>query len=418
MRIGILCMGSRGDVQPCVAIGRGLSGKGFAVSITAPAEYADLVTRNGMRCQPVSQSLRRMYRTEPGSSRLRENLHQNRLLLKRRQETSPVMDSVLTELWRACQEADVILYNPLTLAGQHMARLLGKPSYMICLQPLVRTGEFPSILFPDYRIPGSWYNRASHAIVEHLAWRFLRPSINHWQARQASGLTSHGKDFRRFHTNEPVIFNGFSSAVVPRPRDWGSRVHITGYWFLDEGRAGWSPTSGLQRFLQSGEPPVGIDFGSMNDRRVLERARLAVRNLLEQGCRVLLFKGGSRLADTDFPADERLHLCDDVPHDWLFPQLSAVLHHGGAGTTAEALRAGIPSLIMPFFFDQFFWARQLHRRGLGPAPLKPGQNLRVGIHRLKSDAACRRRLRAVSERIKTEQGVDNMVQGLVHALGG
>ncbi len=150
----------------------------------------------------------------------------------------------------------------------------------------------------------------------------------------------------------------------------------------------------------------------------VDRARLAVRNLLEQGCRVLLFKGGSRLADTDFPADERLHLCDDVPHDWLFPQLSAVLHHGGAGTTAEALRAGIPSLIMPFFFDQFFWARQLHRRGLGPAPLKPGQNLRVGIHRLKSDAACRRRLRAVSERIKTEQGVDNMVQGLVHALGG
>jgi len=416
MKITILSMGSRGDVQPCVAVACGLQREGFRVRIAAPTRYAPLIGRHGIECFPVSRSLRQLFKADPQGGRLREKLDPMRLILRPRREAVPVLDQILQELWEACQGADVILYTPLTLAGFPMASLQKKAGFLLCFQPLARTREFPSVLFPGGRLAGSWLNYLSHLTVERLACRFFRPAVTRWQ-RRVSREPLHAKGcFGQFYAQRGVIFNGYSSCIVPRPGDWDRHIHVTGYWFLDEGEHAWQPPAELLDFLADGEPPVGIDFGSMNDNRVAKRTRSALLGLLENNKKVVVLTGGSHLDPEELPGSERVLTSGYVPHGWLLPRLSMLIHHGGSGTTAAALRAGIPSLIMPFFYDQFFWARQLQRLGVGPAPIRCPHRLAGAMTTVERDRRMQERLIGISRQIASEKGVDNMVHAFKQEL--
>ncbi len=162
----------------------------------------------------------------------------------------------------------------------------------------------------------------------------------------------------------PVLY-GFSPEVIPPPKDWGTDVHVTGYWFLDV-EEGWSPPTGLVEFLAAGPPPIFIGFGSMSNRDPAEMEALISEALERSSQRAVVQAGWGGLKGIASP--DRVCSIDSVSHAWLFPRMAAVIHHGGAGTTSAGLRAGVPSIIVPFFGDQPFWGQRVHDLGVGPGP--------------------------------------------------
>jgi sterol 3beta-glucosyltransferase len=203
----------------------------------------------------------------------------------------------------------------------------------------------------------------------------------------------------------PLLY-GFSPHVVPRPADWPPNHHVTGYWFLDPDD-GWQPPADLAAFLAAGPPPVYIGFGSMANRDPAEAAQIMLDALAQSGQRGVIASGWGGLTPSDLP--DRVHMLSSIPHSWLFPRMAAVVHHGGAGTTAAGLRAGVPSIIVPFFGDQPFWGRRVAELGVGPVPI-PRRKLTASaladaITRAVTDPAMRARAAALGEQIRAEDGI-------------
>jgi UDP:flavonoid glycosyltransferase YjiC (YdhE family) len=213
----------------------------------------------------------------------------------------------------------------------------------------------------------------------------------------------------------PILY-GYSPALLPKPPDWGDWLHVTGFWFLD-GAEHWQPPGELARFLDAGPPPVYVGFGSMVEREAERLTRLAVDALQQSGRRGVLLSGWSGLGGSALP--ETILRVDSVPHEWLFPRTAVVVHHGGAGTTAAALRAGVPSVSVPFFADQAFWGWCVHQSGAGAPPV-PRQRLTVerlaGAIGRATQAEVRQRAADLGQRIRAEAGVAEACKWVEHYL--
>ncbi len=207
----------------------------------------------------------------------------------------------------------------------------------------------------------------------------------------------------------PVLYS-FSEHVVPRPDDWPETTVATGYWFLEQDET-WQPPAALVQFLAAGPPPVYVGFGSMAGKDPARLTRIVLDALEQSGQRGLLATGWGGLAVEDLP--ENLFAIDSAPHDWLFPRVSAVVHHGGAGTTAAGLRAGKPTLISPFMGDQPFWGQRVCEQGVGPKPIPQKQlsadALATAIHQLTHDQDMRQRATALGQKLRAENGVARAV---------
>jgi UDP:flavonoid glycosyltransferase YjiC (YdhE family) len=199
--------------------------------------------------------------------------------------------------------------------------------------------------------------------------------------------------------------------VLPKPPDWDDNHHVTGYWFLGA-QPDWRPPAELVHFLESGPPPVYVGFGSMINKDPERQTRLVLRALELAGQRGVLLTGYGAVARLNTSAS--VFYVNDVPHSWLFPRMAAVVHHGGAGTTAAGLRAGVPSLITPFLLDQYAWADRVVELGVGPR-LVHNKRLTAGklaqaIHTAVTDSTLRARAAAFGERIRAENGVARAVE--------
>jgi UDP:flavonoid glycosyltransferase YjiC (YdhE family) len=210
-------------------------------------------------------------------------------------------------------------------------------------------------------------------------------------------------DVCRFGT--PCL-SGYSPQVLPKPPDWDDNHYVTGYWFLDA-QPDWQPPAELLHFLESGPPPVYVGFGSMSDKAPERQTRLVLRALEITGQRGVLLTGWG--AVSSLPTSASVFYVDDVPHSWLFARMAAVVHHGGAGTTAAGLRAGVPSLITPFLLDQYAWADRVVKLGVGPHmpdnQRLTAEKLAHAISTAVTDSALRARAAALGERIRAENGV-------------
>jgi UDP:flavonoid glycosyltransferase YjiC (YdhE family) len=208
----------------------------------------------------------------------------------------------------------------------------------------------------------------------------------------------------------PVLY-GFSPSVIPAPGDWKADIHVTGYWTLESSEE-WAPPRELTNFLDEGLPPVYIGFGSMSNRQPEETANLVTKALEICGKRAILLSGWGGLQKADLP--DTILMLDSVPHTWLFPRLSCVVHHGGAGTTGAGLRAGVPSIIVPFFGDQPFWGKRVAELGVGPAPIPRKQltatRLAAAIQEAVSDTPIRQQAADLGRKIQAEDGISNAVE--------
>jgi UDP:flavonoid glycosyltransferase YjiC (YdhE family) len=208
----------------------------------------------------------------------------------------------------------------------------------------------------------------------------------------------------------PILY-GFSPSVIPAPSDWSGNTHITGYWFIDE-TEDWQPPAALLDFLQSGSAPVYIGFGSMSNRDPEQTADLVIKALTLSNQRAILLSGWGGLQRTNLP--DSIFMIDSIPHSWLFPRVSAVVHHGGASTTAAGLKAGVPSVVIPFFGDQPFWGQRVADLGVGTKPIPrkrlTAERLANAIQEVVTNEDMRQRAAKLGKQIQTENGIESAVE--------
>lgn len=218
------------------------------------------------------------------------------------------------------------------------------------------------------------------------------------------------RDYFRLNAPSTPIVYGYSRHVAPVPPDWGDWLYVTGYWFLDADDS-WRPPADLVAFLDDGPPPVYVGFGSMVDQEAEAVTKIVLQALASSGRRAILLGGWSRLGQGKLP--ESILRVDWAPHSWLFPRMAAVVHHGGAGTTAAGLRAGVPDVIVPYFADQPFWAGRVRALGVGPEPIPrqklTAERLAEAIESASMDEEMGRRARELGRKIQAEDGVATAV---------
>jgi sterol 3beta-glucosyltransferase len=414
MRILVTTFGTRGDIQPYVALGGALRDRGHEVTMAVPEGFRDLVDGRGLGLYPAgSRMLTMLQDMMPELSGARDAL---RTLGTMR----AAMREHVDEQWDAARaaEPDLIVYHPKCLAGPHIAEVLGVPGVLSIPLPFYTpTSAFP-IPFLGGASLGGWGNRASYHFTR-MATVMYGKLINDFRHR--IGLRTIGRfaDPLRNPDGSPVhVLYPYSRHVVPVPADFPPSAHVTGYWFLPDDPA-WRPDARLVDFLSAGEPPVYVGFGSMGFGKGADERRDAVLEALEANrLRGIVATGWGGLAAGDAPSDEVL-VVDAVPHEWLFDRVAAVVHHGGAGSTAAGLRAGRPTLVCPFLGDQPFWGAQVHAVGAGPRPL-PARKLRTGLTDRLGDLVrtegYRRRAAGIGEAVRAEDGLRRGVD-LLESVG-
>jgi sterol 3beta-glucosyltransferase len=428
MRIGIITIGSRGDVQPYIALGKGFKRAGYEVRLLTHGAFADAAREEGVDFADLGvdpRTVMEQVMQEAGlagrSSRV-ALFRQGAFMRRALHIAQPLLREGAQRCWQATQDVDALLLSPLGVyIGIPLAHKRGIQAFAANVQPITPTREFPSVLFPPapaWLAPlRSLYNRLSAEIVERVRWPLYRGSMG--KAVHAVLGTPLRSPLREMRREQTPNFYGFSAHVLPRPADWPDFCHVTGYWFLDT-KPTFQPSAELEAFLQARPKPVYIGFGSMRGADERSLTEQVVSALGRCGQRGILLTGWGALAHVPLP--ETIFAIDAVPHDWLFPRVAAVVHHGGSGTTGAGLRAGLPSLIVPFIGDQSFWGRQISERGLGPQPIEytrlNAEALAQAITTMVTDQAMRQRAATVGEQIRAEDGVGNVVRLVERYLRG
>ncbi|CAL5018466.1 unnamed protein product [Urochloa decumbens] len=372
MQIVILIVGTRGDVQPFVAIGKRLQDYGHRVRLATHANFKEFVLTAGLEFYPLG-----------GDPKiLAEYMVKNKgflpsgpseIAIQRKQ-----MKEIIFSLLPACKDpdpdtgipfkVDAIIANPPAYGHIHVAEGLKVPIHIFFTMPWTPTSEFPH---PLSRVKQSAGYRLSYQIVDSMIWLGIRDMINEFRKKKLklrpvtylSGTQGSGNDIPHGYIWSPHL--------VPKPKDWGPKIDVVGFCFLDLA-SNYVPPESLVKWLEAGEKPIYIGFGSLPVQEPQKMTEIIVKALEMTGQRGIINKGWGGLGTLAEPKDF-VYLLDNCPHDWLFLQCKAVVHHGGAGTTAAGLKAACPTTIVPFFGDQAFWGDRVHARGVGPPPIPVDQ---------------------------------------------
>ncbi|UCC11951.1 MAG: glycosyltransferase family 1 protein [candidate division WOR-3 bacterium] len=413
MHIVLLPVGSRGDVQPFMALGLGLQAAGHRVTIVTHEEFKPSVLEHGVEYGYLPGNIQKLIGSEHGQSWLQSGENIVAFMLRYPRMLNSVMNEFYAAAWQACHDAECIIYSIFGSAGYHIAEALGIPSICAPLQPITRTSAFP--FMGGFRTGNiKSLNYMTYLLSEQLFWQPVRNITNRWRVKtlHLPPLPPLGP-FKSIYKSKQTHLYGISQTVLKRPDDWPESHHITGYWFLNSSES-WSPGVDLRKFMSSGPKPVYVGFGSMISGDPEEMFNMVKKALQVSGKRGIIATGWSTLKGD---SDEDIYVTDHVPHDWLFPKVAAVVHHGGAGTTAAGLRAGVPSVILPFFADQPFWGKRVAALGAGPSPIMQQDvtvtSLARAIVKATADPGIMERSANIGRRIRAENGVACAVE-IVH----
>ena len=423
MNVLILTIGTRGDVQPHIALGVGLSDAGHKVTICTSPRYRALFEDRGPVFAPLSDDIVALVESAEGRAAIEDmsslvsGLTATTRLLRRH---GNIQRDLVRDAWAAAAdvEPDIIVYHPKMASGLHFAEKLEIPAVIAPLYPLfLPTAAYPNLGLAPLNLGTSLtraYNRGTHRIVRSIVRGISTRYFSDWRAEHGLLPLSRGHGILRDGTGRAAVFmNAWSEHVAPNPPDWPDDVETTGYWFLDS-RQDWTPPPDLAAFLDDGPPPVYVGFGSMASRHPERTTQLVLDAVAQSGARAILASGWGGLTPDDVP--DSVFRLEDAPHDRLFPRCAAVVHHGGAGTTAAGLRAGRPTVICPFFGDQPFWGRRVHELGAGPEPIPQkkltASKLASAIQAATETPSIRESARDLGRRIREEDGVGRAIQHL------
>ncbi|OQD69774.1 hypothetical protein PENPOL_c002G10595 [Penicillium polonicum] len=417
LNIVIQVVGSRGDVQPFIALGNELQRYGHRVRLATHDMFESFVRESGLEFYPIGGDPRElmayMVKT-PGLIPSMESFRAGEIRRKR-----VMIREMLDGCWESCIRpdlvtghpfvADAIIANPPSFAHVHCAQALSVPVHLMFTMPWSSTKSFPHPL-ANFKADGAdqgFKNYASYDLVNWLTWQGVGDVINRWR--------------KELDLDEVAMFEGphlaeilrvpftycWSPALVPKPLDWPSYIDVCGFFFRDVPI--YDPPTDLQVFLSSGPPPIYIGFGSivLEDPIKINAAILDAVNAA--GVRAIISKGWSDLGGNQ---SENVYIIGDCPHEWLFQHVAAVVHHGGAGTTACGLRNARPTIIVPFFGDQPFWGAMVAAAGAGPVPIPHRElnadNLAEGIRYCLTNQAITA-ASAIAVKMASETGVQAAV---------
>lgn len=409
MRIVIIAPGSRGDVQPYIALGKGLQNAGHSIRLVSHSNFESLVTSYGLEFWSFGNDVKDAVE----NSEMRALAEKGNFLLLMAKMAKEAQREALRFAeggLLAAQGMDIVLAGIGGLfIGTAIAEKLNIPLVQAYVFPFTLTQEFSSVLTP--KLP-TFVNRFSHHLARQLMWQGFRSAdtIARKKVLNIPASPLLGPYNSKSIHNMPILY-GFSPAVIPTPSDWDSNTHVTGYWFVEEADD-WQPPVALLDFLQSGSPPIYIGFGSMSSQNPEQTADLVIQALALTNQRAILLSGWGGLQKANLP--DSIFMIDTIPHSWLFPRMSAVIHHGGASTTAAGLNAGVPSVIIPFFGDQPFWGQRVADLGVGSKPIPrkklTAEKLANAIREVVTNQDMRQRAAKLGKQIQTENGIKSAVE--------
>jgi sterol 3beta-glucosyltransferase len=404
LQITILALGSRGDVQPVIPLGQGLQHVGHRVRIATFQAFEGMVRKAGLQFQKIHGDAELLLSAAGGNQGVEKVSNPVQVFRSIKRSYGKLASSLPDDL-SGLYDSELILNQlPGNLFGPDLAQFLGVPLAILSVIPLEPTRTRPLFGFPPLPVPG--YARLTYWLGNQMAWQLFRKAVNSWR------INSLGLPARPFFggksKSDPVI-NGFSKRVVERPTDWGQHVYTTGWWFPSD--PDWIPPLELQRFLDRGPAPIFIGFGSMPIRDPKKVTAAVVNAAKSTNQRVILSTGWGGLGGN---LPDQIFQLDYAPYGWLFPRMKGVIHHGGSGTTGFALHSGVPSFVMPFLFDQFYWGDRTAALGAGPAPLPfrsmNSDKLSKKIMDLVENNSYRSGAEALASDLRKENGVEQAVQ--------
>jgi UDP:flavonoid glycosyltransferase YjiC (YdhE family) len=364
----MIAFGTRGDVQPVVALGKALKAEGHSIRVIAGANFQDWIKKHGLEAVASKIDIQTVMESELGREWIEKGNNPVLQMKIIKQLSDQTGWQMMTDAWESCRDAEVIFSSftsdiyALSIAEKLRAKLISIP-----FQPALfatRSGATTmSAPFPDRKSVFNYF--FGKLFLEPAGWRLSGKMTNDFR-QQVLGLPQQTRAQYMKAKGDLFTVQAYSRHVVPHPEDWPANVHTTGYWFLDE-QTHWEPPRDLLEFLDAGERPVCIGFGSMIGRDPEKVTRVVVDAVRESGRRAILLSGWAGIGNTEL--DNNIYRLDAAPHEWLYPRVAAAVHHGGAGTTAASLRAGTPTIIVPHLGDQPFWGKRVHSLGAGPKPI-------------------------------------------------
>jgi sterol 3beta-glucosyltransferase len=419
MRFTILAVGTRGDFQPMLALGRGLQAAGHQVRIGTHENFAASVEASGLEYRNIGSDPTRVMESlaSPGVEQegtFARFRHVGNVL-------GSLMEEAIVNSRAVCEGSDAILGNPVTiLTGKDVATRTKTPYFLMLLQPGMKDRKMPCVLAPEWPfgpLPGrGLYNELTYELTDLGVWAALRRTVN-TARRRALGLAPlHESPIGAHRRAGGSMIVGVSPHVVPPPEDAPSFYHTTGYWFL-AGDQSYRPPAELEAFLAAGPPPLCVGFGSASGKEVAASYRSVIAMIRRNRWRTLLLTGWGQMEGIELP--DHVLAVREAPHDWLLPRVAAFVHHGGAGSTAAALRAGVPSVIVPFAAEARFWARRVHELGAGPAPIglrTPADQVEAAIRDAIELPRLRKGAQAIAAIIQRERGVERAVEIIERTL--
>jgi sterol 3beta-glucosyltransferase len=423
MKVLIATIGTRGDVQPFLALALGLRSAGHEVTLATCPRFESFVTACGVGFEPLDEGLLELLES-PFGREVFSNLNSFTGVLKSLpgilRRVGPIHHRLVADAWSAVKASspDLIVYHPKLFCVPAFAAVRDVPAVLALFNPMfVPTGDWPLPGLP--RLPlGAAYNRATWRLMHAVMNLSSRTYVNAWRARHDPSGRSRASTPSQIAPGRLLpVLHAFSHAVVPAAKDWPDHVHGTGFWFLPEdvsatGTSRWKAPDDLLRFLEAGPPPVYVGFGSMAGTSPESTTRRVLDAVQRAKVRAVIATGWGGMAAASLPSS--VFMLGAAPHEWLFPRMAAVVHHGGAGTTAAGLRAGCPTVICPFGLDQPLWGRAVARLGAGPDPIAQkrltAERLAAAIASATGDATVRSNAARVGQAIQAEDGVARAVE--------
>lgn len=411
MRIALLALGTRGDVQPMIALSKGLQSVGHEVVLIAGSNFADWVASHGLAFRP-SIDMEALMNSEKALSWTENSDNQIKQIAMMRELMNEYGESIYAPLPESIGSADLIISGFVTETFvQAISEKTAVPYINVLLQPQ-RATRSGTASINRITARSSILNLWMGQFVDRILWSISGPPTNRLRTERLQLPPHTVLSYTRARSAAPTLL-GFSRHVVPMPADWSENMIMTGYWFLDEEKQ-WQPSPQLTMFLKSTAPTVYIGFGSMSSREPQQTLDLIVSAVQRTGLRAIVSAGGANINTADLPGT--VLAVSGVPHTWLFSQITAVVHHGGAGTTAAGLYAGKPTMVIPHLGDQPFWGRRTYELGVGVQPV-PRQQLTAdalakSLEQLVRDTSMRTKAEALGEKIRAERGVEQAVEAV------
>lgn len=407
-RIAMATLGTQGDIQPYVALARAMQERGYSVVLGTTDDFEAMITSYGVEFWSLGSSMQEFVKQAQFDKAMNQSLLVNAPGLLRQGQR--IVDRAARSAWEMSQGADAIILNMNTSFSIDIAEALDVPAIVAALQPLNSTSEFPLCVYygPSF---GRTINKLTYSamtvqqIYYNLPRNKLRRELMNLEPRKKGGF------FKDTDGRHLWALNAYSELLSPRPRDWPKTSVVTGFWMLAD-NTGWEPDDQFKAFLESGPTPIYVGFGSMPFGA--DRNTEILRGALDfWDGRVVVGRGWGGIKPEDLPKD-RVHVIDRAPHDKLFSHVKAVVHHGGAGTTAAGLHLGLPTFIVPQTVDQPYWGRRVYESGCGPKPVRrrklTPELLAESLHELDTNAGYASNARALGEKLRAEDGTGHAIK--------